>query len=265
MRFEVSDARGFRDLLKVVNTVIDEPTFKFSDEGLQVLGMDPSHVAMLDLRLPPEYFDRFDCGAVSGDPVRMTVNSSEWVRMIGSNTRLSKDTYLDLSYEDGDKSVEFRLRDTLGTTRVKRIPALEPIDDEVPEPKIFFKSYARVLLKDISKLVLPDMQDVSEHICIQIRDTDDPDEQPDLMFSATGDMGSCSVNYSRDHAYMLELRLEESAKATYTLSYLIDFFKVIKGVSEVIGIHMRTDMPVKLDVEIPQGQLIYYLAPCIGV
>ena len=35
--------------------------------------------------------------------------------------------------------------------------------------------------------------------------------------------------------------------------------------SEVAVLELSTDMPVKMEFEIPQGRLVYYLAPCIGV
>ena len=38
-----------------------------------------------------------------------------------------------------------------------------------------------------------------------------------------------------------------------------------EAVSEVASLELSTDMPVKMEFEIAQGRLVYYLAPCIGV
>jgi len=39
----------------------------------------------------------------------------------------------------------------------------------------------------------------------------------------------------------------------------------VSASSEVATLELSTDMPIKMDFELPQGRLIYYLAPCIGV
>ncbi len=251
--------------MKAVASLLEEPTLRFSDVGLRVLGMDPSHVAMVDLRLPAEYFDRYVCDEGESSPLRMTVNVSELVRMLGANPRLGRDEGLTVSYDAGGESVGLTLRDKI--TRGKRVPALDPVDQEVPDASVPYTSYARVMSEMIRKLVLPDMGDVSEHVCIQIGDVGvgHSGTGPEIVFSATGDMGSCRVAYEKHGDQVLELRFEESSKATFTGHYLVEIFKGVKGLSEVVGIHLASDMPVKIDVEIPQGQLIYYLAPCIGV
>ena len=64
---------------------------------------------------------------------------------------------------------------------------------------------------------------------------------------------------------LLELSVEESSKATFTLSYLQDIANAAGANSEVCVLELSTDMPVKLDFELLQGKLVYYLAPCIGV
>ncbi len=251
--------------MKAVGCLLEEPTLRFSDVGLRVLGMDPSHVAMVDFRLPAEYFDRYVCDEGESSPLRMTVNISELVRMLGGNTRLSRDEGLTVSYDAGGESVELTLRDKI--TRGKRVPALDPVDQEVPDTSVPYTSYARVLSETIRKFVLPDMGDVSEHICIQIGDAGvgHSGTGPEIVFSASGDRGSYRVAYVKHGDQVLELRFEEPTKATFTLHYLVEIFKGVKDVSEVVGIHLASDMPVKLDMEIPQGQLIYYLAPCVGM
>jgi len=34
--------------------------------------------------------------------------------------------------------------------------------------------------------------------------------------------------------------------------------------SESATLELATDMPIRMDFELPQGKLVYYLAPCIG-
>jgi DNA polymerase III sliding clamp (beta) subunit (PCNA family) len=99
---------------------------------------------------------------------------------------------------------------------------------------------------------------VSEHVKVEV--TGDV-----FKVSATGDMGSALSEWERDSDELLELKVEEDVSATFTLSYLQDIVNAVTASSEVATLELSTDMPIKMDFELPQGRLIYYLAPCIGV
>ena len=85
------------------------------------------------------------------------------------------------------------------------------------------------------------------------------------MISATGDMGEALSEWQKESDELLELKTDEESKATYTLSYLQDIVNAVAASSEVATIELLTDMPIKMNFELTQGQLIYYLAPLIGV
>lgn len=255
MRAEFCKAKRFRELMSAAGVIAEEATLKFSDVGFSLLEMDPSHVAMVGLTVPSEEFDVYDCGAGAGDPLRVSVNTAELVRLL----KRVKDESLVLEYEAGDKYLGLTLRrgGISGVTRVKRLPVLEPFEAEVPEPKIVFKASARVLSEPIRRLVLPDLADVSEHCQVAMRWVSSGD---DLVFSASGDMGSCRVVYERAHDHMLELKVEESVKATFALSYLGDIFKGFKDLAEVVNLSLGENMPIRIEPELPQGSLVYHLA-----
>ena len=48
------------------------------------------------------------------------------------------------------------------------------------------------------------------------------------------------------------------------LSYLKEIVDAAVVSSEVTTLELSTDMPLRMDFELPQGRLVYYLAPCIG-
>jgi len=85
-----------------------------------------------------------------------------------------------------------------------------------------------------------------------------------LKMSAAGDIGSVFSEWERGSDELLELRVEEDSGATFTLSYLRDIVNAAGVSSEVATLELSTEMPIKMDFEIPQGMLVYYLAPCIG-
>lgn len=137
------------------------------------------------------------------------------------------------------------------------MPILEPLDEEVPQPKIIFKSSARILTQSLRQAIR-DADLVGEHVKIEMADDM-------LKMSSTGDLGSAFSEWERGADELLELRVEEDAGATFTLSYLKDITNTAGVSSEVATLELATEMPIRMDFEMPQGKLVYYLAPCIGV
>ena len=137
------------------------------------------------------------------------------------------------------------------------MPLLEPGEEEVPSPKIAFKANARILTPSLRRVVR-DAVLVSEHVKFEIA-------SEELKISAEGDMGSAMAKWDKNAEDLLELKAEEKASATFTLSYLRDIVNAASVSSEVVSLELSSDMPIKLNFELPQGKLVYYLAPCIGV
>jgi DNA polymerase III sliding clamp (beta) subunit (PCNA family) len=107
-------------------------------------------------------------------------------------------------------------------------------------------------------MAIRDANLVSEHVKVEM-------EEDLLKINAQGDMGSSFSEWTADSDDLLELKVDEKSIATFTLSYLQDIANAAGANSEVATIELSTDMPIKMDFEIPQGRLVYYLAPCIGV
>ena len=74
-----------------------------------------------------------------------------------------------------------------------------------------------------------------------------------------------STSLEKYNDNILEHKVEKESKAIYKILLLTDFIKEAVKISEAVTIKFSDDMPVILDVELPRGEMIYYLAPCIGV
>jgi proliferating cell nuclear antigen len=211
--------------------------------------MDPSHVAMVDFELPREFFDVYECEGES----RLTLNIGEFLKFLD---RVSRDEKVTISLDEDNARLTILCKRG-GHTRRFVMPVLEPLDDEVPQPKIFFKASSRILTQSVRRAIR-DASLVSEHVKMEA--TGDG-----FKISAMGDMGSAMSEWEEDSDELLELKTEEESNATFTLSYLQDIVNAVAASSEVATLELSTDMPIKMNFELPQGRLIYYLAPCIGV
>lgn len=240
--------KAYVGLLKAVN---DELTLKVDDTGIEVLGMDPSHVAMIDSKIKPELFGKFVPPEGGG---LITINLSEFSKFLD---RIGKESVkIDYNVEQAKLNIAAT---TLGRSRRFSLPILEPLEEEVPKPKIFFKSEARILTQSVSSAI-KDADLVSEHMKIAI-------EAEMLKFDAQGDIGSASNEYTKDSDEILELKSEEDSSANFTLSYLIDIFGQLKNLADVVTLHLSTDMPLRIEAT-PNDrnlEIDLYLAPMIGV
>jgi proliferating cell nuclear antigen len=246
---EISKIDNFRNLIKSLSVIVEEGCFNLGEDQMGLLAMDPSHVAMVDFELPKEAFGNYLCEKEK----KLSINITEFLRFID---RVERDEYVKIWLnEEAMKLVIECSRG--GHMRQFMMPLLEPEEDEVPSPKIFFKADARILTQSL-KRVIRDAGIVSEHVKFEIA----PEE---FKISAEGDMGSAMARWDRKAEDLLELKAEEKAIATFTLSYLQDIINAASVSSEVVTLELSSDMPIKLNFELPQGRLMYYLAPCIGV
>lgn len=245
---EISSIESFRNLIKALSVIVERGSFMVDEAQIKLVAMDPSHVVMVDFELPKEFFKRY----LLDEETKLTLNISEFLKFL---ERVEKDEQLEMRL-DKENMLLIQCKKG-GHTRRFLIPLLEPFDEEAPSPKIFFKSSARILTQSLRKAIR-DASLVSEHVKLEI--TNDG-----VRISATGDMGSASSLWEKGADDILELKSEESSSATFTLSYLQDIVNAASVSSEIARLELSTDMPIKMDFELEQGRLVYYLAPCIGV
>ncbi len=246
---EVSSIEPFRNLVKAIASIVYEGCFNMNEARIGLLAMDSSHVAMVDFELPGAFFDSYVC---EGEP-RLFINIGEFLKFLDTVER--------------DDRVKIRLDEERarlviqcirpGHIRRFGMVILEPPEEEVPQPKILFKSSTRILTQSLRQ-AFRDAALVSENVKIEVADDM-------LKMSAVGDMGSVFSEWERGADELLELKVEEESSATFTLKYLTDITNAAIVSSEVATLELTTDMPLRMDFEQPQGKLIYYLAPCIGV
>jgi len=246
---ELSRIDTFRNLVKALSVIVDEGTFNMDEAQVKLLAMDPSHVAMVDFELPREFFEKYTC---EGEP-RLTLNIGEFLKFLD---RVDRDEKVTIKLDEENARLIILCKRG-GHSRRFVMPVLEPLDDEVPQPKIFFKASSRILTQSLRRAIR-DASLVSEHVKVEAA-------AENFKVSAMGDMGSAQSDWEKDSDELLELKAEEDSSATFTLSYLQDIVNAVAASSEVATLELSTDMPIKMDFELPQGKLVYYLAPCIGV
>lgn len=216
------------NLFNAINVLVDEATFHLAKDGLAFRGIDPSHIAMIDVLIPPTDFSKYEVT----DGVKFALRTDEVAKIL---KRFDRDEELNLTL-DGEHLVISNQAKTFKTR------TLEAAGRNTPIPKLDLKVKVPLTMENARK-VLDDMHVVSEFVTISC-------DASDLTFSGKGDGGEAEVSFSS-----VECSCKEDSEATYSLDYII---KMVKAVSvDMVTLEYSSKMPLKLTL----GRIAYFLAP----
>lgn len=243
----ISDVKLWRSLLAAVSTLVEEADFNATPEGVKLRSMDPSHVAMVDFEWPKNAFEQYECPETTKIRVSLT-SMLKLLRRVGSNESL------EMSYDKEAKKLNMSLKGNI--LRKFTMSTMEPSEEEVPTPKLDFNSKIKLATKSLSDII-EDAQAVSENVRLETM-------KEKFVVNVAGELSSAVIELEKSSEVMFELDVKEPSKSTYNLSYLAGIVKTGASASEVVSLEFSTNMPIKIEFELPQkGHLLYYLAPRI--
>jgi proliferating cell nuclear antigen len=227
-----------------ISTLVDEATFEATVEGISFRGMDPSHVALIDIHWPNSAFDGYECDA----SVNFGVRVDEFSKLI---KRADKKDSVDISIGD-DSMLLIRIYD--GYRREYKMRLIDSSPSATPLPKLNFNSRV-VLTATAFDKALSDVQVVSEYISIE----SDPKK---VVFLGKSDSGEAEIILESGNEGLEELSIKEDSKATYSLDYLSKISKAVSTVGGSVTAEYSSKMPLRLQFRVANvGRIHFYLAP----
>lgn len=235
------------DLFRAVAAVVDEASFKITQESLRLVAMDPAHVSLVDFELKKEAAEEF----IADRETELTVNLQELLKFL---KRAKKGETLTLIYDDEKRRLNIVLGDpTKSRERRYQLNTLEPISTTSASPRLVFEARARVSSEALWEAI-EDASLVSDSVRIVI--------QPSaVVLMAKGDMGVVENKLSKDGALVYEVEAPHEVVASFSLSYLERIVKPGKDLSEETLIQLSSNKPIKLTFTVPAGRLEYLVAP----
>jgi proliferating cell nuclear antigen len=227
-----------------ISTLVDEATFEANVEGLLFRGMDPSHVALIDIQWPNSAFQKFHCN----DSIKFGVRIDEFSKLIRRGDK--KDT-VEVSIGENSTLV---IRIKNGYSREYKMRLIESSSGSTPLPKLNFNS--RVVLNSSTlDRVFSDIQVVSEYITLG-------SEQGKIVFTGKGDSGEANITLDQSSEGLEDITVKESSIATYSLDYLSRMIKAIGSTGGSVIAEYSTKMPLRLEFRVANiGRIHFYLAP----
>ena len=227
-----------------ISTLVDEATFEATSEGISFRGMDPSHVALIDIFWPNTAFDSYQCDS----ELKFGVRISEFSKLI---KRTDKKDELEVSITDQDV---LRIRTSGSYKREYKMRLIESSSGSTPLPKLSFNSKLVLSLSAFDK-ILSDIEVVSEYVEIESF----PER---IEFLGKSDTGEAMVTMEPNSEGLEDIEVKEESKATYSLDYLLKIVKSVSSVGVTSAIYYSTKIPIRLEFRIANiGRIHFYLAP----
>jgi len=234
----------WKAVASAISTIVDEATFEAAAEGISFRGMDPSHIALIDIHWPNHAFEKYECDSL----VKFGIRIDEFSKLI---KRADKKDAIEISLSD-DSMLHVKMSN--GYKREYKTRLIESSASSTPLPKLNFNSRAVLTAMAFDK-VLSDVQVVSEYISIESK----PGK---INFSGRGDSGGADIALEAGNEGLEDLAVKEESKATYSLDYLSKITKAVVSMGGSVTAEYSNKMPLRLEFKIANvGRIHFYLAP----
>ena len=238
-----------------MQSIADDATFDLDADGIRSRSIDPSHVALVEVSLPPRSFEKFDCLR----PTRFTLHLEDFSKIVKRSD--SKESF-EISRSGNERGLHIKIGN--GHYRKEfELHLMETDPKSAPLPKLAFTTRFKMDLHSFYQ-ILTDVSTLSNYLTVVVR-------SDRVVLSGKGDSGNVEVTLGKNQSGLLEeieiLGEREETKALYNLEYLLKLVKAVAPYSDLITFEYANKMPLKTEFLIGKrpgmGKIQYYLAPKI--
>lgn len=227
-----------RELVDVVSTLVSEVKLAISKDGLEAKAVDPSHVAMLVLKLQKAVFEEF-----TGEPTEIGVD----VEKLKEVLRLSKPgDLLELQF-DGKN----RLTASVGRV-TRQMAVVDPAGITDPKvPNVTPPAMVTVKVEDVRQGIRGS-ESFTDHVTLTL----DPEA---FTMHSEGDTDRLDLRIPKETLARLDVK--EQVKSMYPLDF---FSAMVKSISaDEATLHVGNEYPLKIEfaMGMGRGEGRYLLAP----
>jgi len=230
-------------VLNAIGDVVEDAMFIVNDDGITFRGMDPSHVALLDVTFPKSSFEELDSqtsffglrvdyfktilnSASNGDQVELNIENESVMRVTIT----------------GSYSMEYNIR------------LIEKTSVNLPFPKTKYKAKLSINPETLTR-ILANIEKISAYVTINCNSNQ-------VEFSGKGDEGDAKINLEKGNPALKDLSSIENSLAVYSLEYMAKIIRDIGRASKTINLEYANKNPIHILFEMPSNARVnYYLAP----
>ena len=239
---KTNGADEWKAIISAISTLVEEATFEATVEGISFRGMDPSHVALIDINWPNSAFEKYNCDS----DIKFGVRIDEFSKLI---KRSDKSNSIEINISDDNM-----LLVTIGKNKKYKMRLIESSASDTPLPKIPYDSKIS-LTSSIFDKILGDVQVVSDYLTINSTDAS-------AEFSGKGDSGEVNIVLEKNEDELTELDVKANSSGTYSLEYLNPIVKAVGTTVETVTCEFSSSKPLRIEFKVANiGRIHFYLAP----
>ena len=229
--------------MSAISTLVEEATFVANTEGITFRGMDPSHVALIDISWPNSAFERFECDS----EIKFGVRIDELAKII---KRAGKKDSIHISISEKNM-----LLVTIAGNKKYKMRLIEGSATNTPLPKSTYDVNLKMPLKAFDK-ILGDVQVVAKYLTIN-------STSESVVFSGRGDAGDVDIQVDpKDKEIVESLEVASDGSGTYDLEYINSIVKAVGSAASLITCEYSQSKPLRIEFKVANiGVIHFYLAP----
>jgi proliferating cell nuclear antigen len=232
----------WKAVISSITTLVEEATFEATVEGITFRGMDPSHVALIDISWPNSAFEKYNCDS----DIKFGVRVDEFSKVI---KRAEKNESIEISISDDNM-----LQILIGKNKKWSMRLIEGSASDTPLPKISYDSKIGLSSSTFDK-ILGDIDVVSDYLSIKTATNN-------AEFSGKGDSGEAVINFEKGMEGLEEITINQECTGTYSLEYLNPIVKAMGSTSDSIICEFSSGKPLRIEFKVSNiGRIHFYLAP----
>jgi len=241
----ISNAKEFKKIIDAMSNLVDEISFEVDEKGLRASAMDPSHVALVSVDIPREAFDEY-----VADPHEIGVDLEALKKIV---KRAKSKEMLTLELDEERNRLNVILKND--ATRKFSLSLYDVSTSNVKVPDLNYPN--EIIMKaGAFKDALKDAELVDDHVTLKV------DGEGRFIVSSKGDVNQSETIFDENSEAVLDMRITEPARSTFSLSYLEDITKAVSS-DDILHIYLGSDMPVKIEFNVADGKILFLLAPRI--
>jgi len=232
----------WKAIISAISTLVEEATFESNAEGITFRGMDPSHVALIDISWPNSAFEKYECDS----NIKFGVRIDEFSKLI---KRAGKSESIEINISEDNL-----LLVTIGKNKKYKMRLIESSASDTPLPKISYDTRIGLTSTAFDK-ILGDVQVVSDYLTINSTNSK-------ADFSGKGDSGEVVITLEKNMEEMTEISVKEDSNGTYSLEYLNPIVKAVGTTAGSIICEYSSAKPLRIEFKVANiGRIHFYLAP----
>lgn len=231
-----------KSVFSILTPIVGEIKLTADEEGWKIKAVDPAHVAMVDLTISREAFDKYEV-----EPMELGLNVE---RMLEHLKSAKSDDLVKMNLDKDNRLVVSMSNLTL---KMPLVDASGFSDPKVPNLQlpVGLKLNSGELQKGLKVSA-----SISDYITFDC-------SEDKLVMTSSEDLSSMTLELSKGTEYE-QINFEKPAKSSFSLDYFTQLMKGV-GPNRDISLNLGNSYPLKMDFDFAEGKghARYLLAPRI--